>query len=446
MSFTSPSFVFFVAFSLFLSSILGPRARKILLLTIGFVWYASWRIEWLVGLILVSSLNYVVLSRARESSHGEKLGRALIAFDAFLLLALKSAPLVSTFQTPFGVSFYLFTLIAAVFDLTRNRKIDGPGSVLDFMLFSSFFPVMVAGPIERWAHLAPQLKNPPKPTHASVVDGIVVFAIGFFKAVGLARPLEAEMVHRFSQTGTSIVGLLLTGAIGMLWAYASFSGICDMGRGVAKGFGVDVSVNFRPFYYAKNPNEFWQRWNLTLGTWIRDYVTLPAMLTWGRKVNRYVFVIAAFAIVGIWHGLTVNWIAFGLFNGVVLVLFAWLQNGPFLKRPRATRLVGYVTLAILAIGNGLLQNRDVFVFLASANLAGTAIHAPLDAGELVRALFALLLVDFLQERSKSSDFVTGLPWTARRIGAAFAILLFLFLLNEGNLIEPDREPPLYFRF
>jgi D-alanyl-lipoteichoic acid acyltransferase DltB (MBOAT superfamily) len=219
---------------------------------------------------------------------------------------------------PVGISFYTFHGLSYVIDIYKG-KIKAERNFVDYSLFVSYFPLLVAGPIERATHLLPQLKVPRKFETEHAVRGIELMLWGFFKKVVIADNM-AVIVNNVYADPSGYSGMaLVIGAIAFSFQiYCDFSGYSDIAIGTSKLLGIDLLQNFNFPYLSRNIAEFWRRWHISLSSWFRDYLYIPLG---GSKLSmllsiRNVFII--FLVSGIWHG--ANW-TFLVWGGIHALLF-----------------------------------------------------------------------------------------------------------------------------
>lgn len=220
---------------------------------------------------------------------------------------------------PVGISFYTFQSMSYTIDVYR-RELPATRSLKNFLAYVSFFPQLVAGPIERAKHLLPQFEQPRLITLAMVEEGLWLIIWGMFKKVVLAdnfAPL-AEMVfsdHSYN-AATVILGTLAFG----LQIYCDFSGYSDMARGLARVLGFDLMWNFALPYSATSLREFWQRWHISLSTWLRDYLYIPLGGNRHSSTRTTTNLIITMLLGGLWHGAAWNFVLWGLWHGTGLAL------------------------------------------------------------------------------------------------------------------------------
>lgn len=453
MIYSSLTFVFFALFILLIFYFIPKRFRIAWLCVASFAWYSTWRWQWAVALFGILIINYISLRwiRSRPPEKKRKSLVSLLLINIVAFIVLKSGKIGPwDFDTPYGTSFFMFMIFAYIVDLLRTGILGPMENAEGFFLMPSFFPLLVGGPIERAKQFFPQLKDGLDFRYDNIVDGILIFAYGFTKKNCLGRALNSlnwDLQH-FAELNPLLwvfVGLFKT-----FHAYIDFSSYCDMGRGVAKCFGIDLAINFRPIIFSKNPNDFWQRWNITLGTWIRDYISFPMMLNWGRVIDQNVILFCSFVIVGLWHGFTLNWLAFGVFNGLVIILFNWTQ------RKFKIGKLGYLFTLVIFIGNGLFQQNEVLQAIVTSlkqyHLSTLPMVYELRASTLNKltpvffsALVGVFLMDFLQEWKKDVDWYIKIPGYLKISFAVIIVGTFLLAMDIGNLTDVNEPPPVYFK-
>ena len=251
-------------------------------------------------------------------------------------------PTLSLFL-PLGISFYTLQAIGYVVDVYRE-KYEPDTNVFQFALFMSFFPQIVQGPIARYDHLAHQLYEPHKFDYERVTKGAQLILWGFMKKLVLADRV-AILVNQIFDNYTQYEGItLFIGAVGYsLQIYGDFSGGMDIARGVSQILGIDLAVNFERPYFARSLSEFWRRWHITLGSWMRDYVFYPLSLSKsfnklgkrcrkifgnyvGKKLPTFLSMFIVFMLVGVWHGSSWKYIAYGFWNGGIISASILLES------------------------------------------------------------------------------------------------------------------------
>ena len=236
---------------------------------------------------------------------------------------------------PVGISFYTFQTMSYSIDIYR-RQLRATPHLVEYLAYVSFFPQLVAGPIERATHLLPQFFRERVFNHAQAVDGCRQMLWGFFKkmvvADNLAPVVDAVFLKPADMTGGELAVATVLFAVQI---YCDFSAYSDIAIGLAKLFGFELMRNFANPYFSQSLGEFWRRWHISLTTWFKDYVYLPLGGSRVSKPRRVLNVLVTFLLSGIWHGASWNFVAWGAINGLAVL-------PETLSSKRATRGVGEV--------------------------------------------------------------------------------------------------------
>ena len=222
---------------------------------------------------------------------------------------------------PVGISFYTFQALSYSIDVYR-KKIKATRDVIAFFAFISFFPQLVAGPIERATNLLPQFLKPRTFDESKAVDGLRQILWGFFKKVVVADTCASTLMYVWEDyQQMSGISLFFGGLLFTFQIYGDFSGYSDIAIGTARLFGINLKRNFNYPYFSRSIPEFWRRWHISLMTWFRDYVYFPLggsrCSKW--KIIRNVFIV--WGISGLWHGANWTFICWGLFHAVLLAIY-----------------------------------------------------------------------------------------------------------------------------
>jgi alginate O-acetyltransferase complex protein AlgI len=315
----------------------NPILQNALLVAASYVFYGWWSWRFL-GLLVLSTLLDFTFGFLVDSSDKRKakwymwlsvvnnLGILLLFkyYDFFVIqiheglerLGLQSNPRVLQWVLPIGISFYTFHGMSYVFDIYRG-KLKPVKNFLDYAVFVSFFPLLVAGPIERANHLLPQVIRPRSFDYTQAVQGCRLILWGMFKKVVVADSI-AETVDKIFGNYHEYSGVsLILGAVAFSFQiYADFSGYSDIAIGSAKLLGFELLSNFKFPFFSRDIAEFWRRWHISLSSWFRDYLYIPLG---GSREGRYkavrnTFII--FLISGFWHGASWNFIVWGAIHAL----------------------------------------------------------------------------------------------------------------------------------
>lgn len=372
MLFNSLQFAAFFAVVYSAYLMLSHRWQNRMLLVASYVFYGAWDYRFLSLLMLSTVVDYFA-ARGIEDSPSPTVRRVLIwvslGFNLTLLGFFKyfgffvesMEQLLSYFMDdvsllrlnivlPVGISFYTFQTMSYTIDVYR-RDLKASRSLLDFALFVSLFPQLVAGPIERATHLLPQVQAPRRVTWEGISEGIYLTLWGLFLKVFVADNLSgiANAVYNLDHTPNGAATMVATYAFAFQ-IYGDFAGYSNIARGISKMMGFDLMVNFNLPYFAVNPSDFWRRWHISLSTWLRDYLYIP--LGGNRQGGWYTYrnLWLTMLIGGLWHGAAWNFIIWGAYQGGMLAIHRYFE--PVLKRvlsPKNALLSVVFKVAIILI-------------------------------------------------------------------------------------------------
>ena len=350
MSFNSVGFLIFLPVTVLVNYILPKKIRWVWLLAASYFFYMSWRPEMALLILSVTLVAYFAgLAAGHFNEKGNKTGAhlavaaacvlcigALMFFKYFAFIMENVDRIVSGGGTlnipdiilPVGISFYTFQAMGYVIDVARGR-LAAEKHVGYFALFVSFFPQLVAGPIEKAEVLLPQLRSPEKPSLDNVYSGLGRILIGFFKKIAVADMLAGPVNAIFADP--SAAGSALTALGAVLFAvqiFCDFSGYTDIATGAAALLGVRLSKNFDRPYASLTLGDFWRRWHISLSGWFRDYVYIPLGGSKKGSVRTAVNLLIIFLLSGLWHGAAWHFVVWGLLHGLLVVI------GRFTLEPR----------------------------------------------------------------------------------------------------------------
>jgi len=231
----------------------------------------------------------------------------------------------SNFLLPVGISFYTFQTLSYTIDI-YNNKIKAEKNFIIFALYVSFFPQLVAGPIERSAHLIPQLKKSFLYSKVKFHDSFSLILFGFFKKVVIADNLSIFVNSIYNKPyEADSISLIIATILFSFQIFSDFSGYSDIAIGVAKLFGIDLMQNFDIPYSAESFQEFWKKWHISLSRWFRDYVYIPLGGSKKGLKKHIINLIITIIVSGIWHGANWTFFVWGLLHGIYLITELFLQ-------------------------------------------------------------------------------------------------------------------------
>jgi D-alanyl-lipoteichoic acid acyltransferase DltB (MBOAT superfamily) len=341
---------------------------------------------------------------------------------------------------PIGISFHTFQSMSYTIDAYRG-VIQTERSFLRFLTFVSFFPQLVAGPIERASNLLPQLQRTPRITAEDVSDGMSLFLVGFFKKVALADYLAKYVDPVYGSPGQFQAPALILATVAFGWQiYFDFAGYTDMARGIARAMGFRMMLNFNNPYAATGLGDFWARWHISLSTWFKDYLYFPLGGSRHGKGRTYVNMFLTMVISGIWHGAAWTFVAWGALHALGRCLTRELEQTDFYKTRVPTLLKQLLVFAFVMF---------TWIFFRAQNLGDAWLvisrifttewvdpHFPLLMAVLILAVWVYQLI--YTRRSALRWLVDVAPV---RIGLAAIMIAYLLIVAQ-----PSTRQFIYFQF
>ena len=352
MLFNSLDFLFFFALLIPTYYAIGRwsgfRAQNVLLLLGSYYFYAYWDVRFLSLILLSTCVDYVIglrLHAATDPTVRKRLLWLSVSINLGLLAIFKYLGFfVDSFVDlaeaigfaahrptlgillPVGISFYTFQTMSYTIDIYR-RKLKPTTHPLDFALFVAFFPQLVAGPIERARDLLPQLQGPRAFRPDQVREGLHLMVWGLFKKVFVADQVATLVNPVFAgEVAVSGLDLYIVLVAFAMQIYGDFSGYTDIARGVAKVMGIDLRLNFNLPYISKNPSEFWERWHISLSSWLREYLYFSLGGNRHGAFKTYRNLLLTMLLGGLWHGAAWNFVIWGAFHGAILMVWHRIQR------------------------------------------------------------------------------------------------------------------------
>ena len=468
MLFNSIPFLFFLPLVWAVYFLLPMRFRWIWMLGSSYFFYGYWKFEFVFLMAFTSLVDWYCARGIKDSSDERRrkwllwtsiLSNLLILFffkyfnfffgNSELARWLYRQELaawaveLARYTIPAGISFYTFQSISYVVDVYRGND-QAERSLPRFMLFVSFFPQLVAGPIERFSNLQNQLFAPQQVQYQNLRYGFRLLLYGLFLKICVADNLAAVAdqfygAHRIFNTAAAWTAA----AAFCVQVYADFFGYSLMAQGAARLFGIDLMDNFLKPFLGRNIPEFWQRWHISLSTWFRDYLYIPLGGSRKGTAKMLLNVMLVFLVSGLWHGANWTMILFGAAQGV----FYWMDYFFFKKASKAigwyawfsrlkTVFIFMLTLVFFRSVN-LPQSTEVYgmLFTGASGTAGLSIPA------ITLFMVLLFLVLDLGLTRKRFDFwMDDFPWYTRwATYSSFCCLIWMF----GGTVN---HPFVYFQF
>ena len=461
MLFSSIPFLYYFLPLVMVRYFLVPRRGKNTVLLLSSLVFYGWGEPKLLFLMIFTIVLFWVCGLAMGRAAGQRQKKFWLLVSVVISVALlglfKYADFfIGSFNTltglglpmlrlalPVGISFYTFQCLSYTIDVYRG-EVPPQKNILSFGAYVSMFPQLIAGPIVRYCDIARQLENR---THSweQVSRGLRRFLVGLSKKVILADNF-ALLMKLFRESDEKSVLFYWLYALAFLFnIYFDFSGYSDMAIGLGRFFGFDFPENFNYPYLSKSVTEFWRRWHMTLGSWFRDYVYIPMG---GNRVGRgrWMFnILTVWMLTGLWHGAAWNFVLWGLFFGVMLMIEKWV---PALQKLPGLLRHGYVLLAVIL--SFVLFNADGLT-MAGQDMAGLFGfgNVPLvsDAALYYLKSYAVLLgLGILGATPLVKQAAEKISRTT--IGGILepVVLALLLLVCTAYLVDGSFSPFLYFRF
>lgn len=476
MLFNSKAFLVFLTVLLLLYWLIPnkkPKPQNILLLLGSYYFYSCWDPRFTIILLGSTILNYwggISIARTRQSKlfwlwscitlnigllcifkYNDFFIPSFATFIERLGLSINIATL--KVFIPIGISFYTFHGLSYIIDVYKN-KIKSEKSFINYALFVGFFPLLVAGPIERATHLLPQLKLKRVFNATQATDGLRQILWGLFKKVVIADSCAqyADMIfdHSTDYSGST---LLLGAVLFAFQIYGDFSGYSDIAIGTAKLFGISLLKNFSFPYFSRDIAEFWRRWHISLTSWFRDYVYIPLggsrVGTWKKIRN----ILLVFSISGIWHGSNWTFLAWGVINGLLfLPLLLTNKNRNHIEIVAKGKLFpSLYELSQILLTFGLTLVCWVFFrassiehaisYLSNIFTASFFTIPAINPIPVYGLLLSFILIEWLGREGNYAIEKLGLSWAKPARYSFYYMLIFAILWFSGT-----DQPFIYFQF
>ena len=338
-------------------------------------------------------------------------------------------------------------------DIYRGQ-LKATNRFLDFALFVSYFPQLVAGPIERASELLPRILAPRGLNFKQSTRGLYLILFGLFKKIAIADSIAKSVNSIYEASGQQVswLDIVLATFLFAVQIYCDFSGYSDIARGVSKLFGIELMRNFDVPYFSQSPSEFWRRWHISLSTWLRDYLYIP--LGGNRKGNVYRNLMITMVLGGLWHGAGWNFVLWGFYQGALLCIYRFgskaFSSSSIKLFPNswstAKSLLSTVVFFIFTCYGWLLFRANSFEQIATftqilftdiGNLS-LSMNKPTLAG--LFGLPLLFVYEVIEYNSQSPTFYKKVPTIIR--GIFYALLTTIMIMGMSNAPEQF----IYFQF
>ncbi len=446
---------------------LSHRRQNGMLLAASYLFYGWWDYRFL-GLIAISTVVDFYCARIIDQSDNPTRRRSLLTLSlvvnfSFLgffkyynffaeslipvlhTMGIDVSPRVLSILLPPGISFYTFQAVAYIVDV-YHRKLKPADNFVDYALFISLFPHLIAGPIQRPDHLLPQVQAPRTRDWGKILDGVMLILTGLFRKAVIADSCAIIANAAFDgRLGLHAAPAMLVGVYAFAFQiYGDFSGYSDIARGSAQLMGFHFMVNFKQPYLSASLQEFWRRWHISLSTWLRDYLYIPLGGNRGSEAKTYRNLSATMLLGGLWHGANWTFLVWGAIHGSGLAIERFFGGRRASVDGRAERAPATSALSLTVnriIIFHLVCLAWIFFRAESVTAAWTFLgglsHWSLDARVVTAAKYLICIVipmaaiDLYMERSRE-EYPTERSGTVAKLGYAAALTLGLLLFSASQ--------------
>lgn len=463
MVFASITFLYyFLPIFLILYFIFPKKYKNIVLLIFSFIFYFYGEPKYILLMLIEVFFSYF-MTLSLEKNKSKSLLGIIISFHIFLLCVFKYFNFIITninsifggnisllnIVLPIGISFYTFQIISYEVDVYRG-KVKASKSLIDYMTYVFLFPQLIAGPIVRYETISKELKSR-KVTLEDFSYGVNRFIIGLFKKVVIANNI-GELCNILNNS--SEVSVLLYWVLGisyMLQIYFDFSGYSDIAIGIGRMIGFKFPENFNYPYIANSVTDFWRRWHMTLSSWFRDYVYIPLGGNRVSTLKHIRNILVVWMLTGLWHGASWNFIIWGIYFGVILIIEKYCLNKVLEKLPRVIRniyamfivMISFIIFSSDDISSALVAIKGLFSF-SSLKFSNDFIiyyirsYGVILIGGLVLCTPLIKNVINKLRENKILNYIINI--------FEVIILVLILVVITSMLIDSSYNPFLYFRF
>lgn len=478
MLFNSLAFAFFLPIVFAIYWAIPDKFRWPVLLCASYYFYMSWNVKYVVLILFTTIISYVAAIFV-EKAQSLRIKRFVLLCSAVLslgvlfyfkyfnffigsleavmsLFAIKLSPISINVILPVGISFYTFQTLSYVIDVYKGT-VKAERNLGIYATFISFFPQLVAGPIERTSNLLPQIKEKKKFDYETATYGLKLMAWGFFKKLAIADVLSGYVDRAYFRIG-EMPGLDYAFAIFFfsIQIYCDFSGYSDIAIGTAKLLGIDLMTNFKSPYLSDSIKEFWSRWHISLSTWFRDYVYIPLGGNRCKPIRNIFNMMVTFLVSGLWHGASWTFVVWGGIHGFIQIIEKCLSEilSKFRSKNRITRLISILVVFVICNLAWVFFRADsiydAFRVIGHAIVdirhPHTYFHTSLGLGkQALMKIFITLIVLFIYDNYALKE--DPIVWIGKQKGwfrwMVYVCFVFLILIN---MPASNENAFIYFQF
>jgi len=464
MVFSSILFLFYFLPTILILYYLAPKSKKNAVLFFGSLFFYAWGEPVYVLLLVFSTVfNYFIGLQIEKSDENKKRKKAVLTIGVVLNLALlivfkytnfliETLNLVLTHDIPLtkitlpiGISFFTFQTMSYIVDVYRKNA-KAQRNYINFGTYVALFPQLIAGPIVRYNSIDEQLTKR-RETIEGFTKGVICFSSGLAKKVLIANNIGLlwESISATPMTEMSVLGSWLGVVAYALQIYFDFSGYSDMAIGLGKMFGFEFEKNFDYPYVSKSITEFWHRWHISLSTWFKEYVYIPLGGNRKGKVRTYLNLLVVWTLTGIWHGAGMNFVAWGLYYAIILILEKSILYKALEKMPSVIRMI--YSFVLVLVGWVLFASNDMQSAMSYLKVMFAIGENPVADGMFMYNLrsYALLLVIGIFASFPYPKKLWN-KYTENKNAVLLIAVMVVLLICTAYLIDSSYNPFLYFRF
>ena len=468
MVFSSIPFIFFFFPIFLIVYYFAPNKYKnLILLIFSLIFYAWGEPVYILLMIFSSVFNYIIGRKIEKYSNRKKQKQFLIIsvivnlillgffkYADFLIEIINgilrvNIPLLKL-GLPIGISFYTFQIMSYIIDV-YNKKVKVSHNIINFMSYVTMFPQLIAGPIVRYETIDEELNNR-KHSFTKTCEGLLRFMRGLFKKVLIANNIGYLFTIISSMTNSELS--ILTAWLGILaftfQIYFDFSGYSDMAIGMGKMLGFNYLENFDHPYIAKSITDFWRRWHISLSSWFRDYVYIPLKGSKCSTIINIRNILIVWLLTGLWHGASLNFLIWGLYYGLLLILEKFILKDILNKMPNTLKhiytlffvILGWAIFAFDDMGKISLYLKIMFGFGNVSFINGAFIY-------YLKNYFMIIIISIIFSCPIYKNLKEIIKKQHRqKIFFAITLIIYivLFIITVSYLVGDTYNPFLYFRF
>ncbi|MBQ9234363.1 MAG: MBOAT family protein [Lachnospiraceae bacterium] len=467
MNFLSLKFLLFFVILFVIYYIVPKKYRYIIIFIGSYIFYGSYSVKFLGILIVTTVITYIGgLLLEKNPSRGIYaiffiINIAVLAGFKYTNFVIENINKIASANLrelniilPVGLSFYIFQSTTYLGDIYR-KGFKAEKNIIRYAAFVSFFPTILSGPIQKSRNLLPQIKNPGDFDADRATAGFILFSWGFFEKTMISNRLAVIIDQVYNNYAVYSGMYYLIAAVSFsLYIYADFSSYSDMARGISKMLGIEVDRNFNNPYISTTTGEFWNRWHSSLNEWFVENIYIPLGGNRKGKLRKYINMMIVFFISGLWHGADWNFIAWGVINGLFVVIGQMLkpvkskiytsikvdEEAQSIRFIRQAVTFLLITITWVFFRNGIWESlhiiRRMLFFEPSRIFNPDLLNLGGDTAKTFLTIFAVIIFIIVQlkrkDESKSYELFKKQPMLLRAMLIALVLCVSIFASFSGS--------------